>query len=342
MVFNLTNYRFPAEWEPHVATWLAWPHNPETWPGCLAEVQPVWAKMAAALSWGEQVQILIKDENILQNAKTLLASEKCQIKNIIFHKIPTNDSWMRDCGPVFMKGPQGKVLLNFEFNMWGGKYPPWDLDNDVPNQLSALLKLPKVDTGIILEGGSIEVNGQGVLLTTEQCLLNKNRNPQLNKTQIEDLLKKYLQVNDILWLPGGIEGDDTDGHIDDLARFVNETTILCVVEQDPQDENYKILQENLKILKSFKTSQGKPYEVIEIPMPKPIEYEGVGRLPASYANYYIGNSVVLAPIFKDPQDEKMISILKKFFPSREIVAIDARKMVVGLGAFHCVTQQEPF
>ncbi|MBI2335162.1 MAG: agmatine deiminase family protein [Deltaproteobacteria bacterium] len=335
-------FHMPAEWEPHKATWLAWPFNIETWPEkYLAEVQDIWWQMIQHLSLGEEVHVLANDRSLVDSTLLSLRASAKQ-SQIHFHQILTNDAWIRDYGPIFVQGPHGKTILDFGFNRWGGKYPDWQLDNQVPSQVSSLLGLPRVDGQMILEGGSIEVNGKGFLLTTEQCLLNPNRNPQLSKAAIETRLKNFFGANTIGWLPAGIAGDDTDGHIDDLARFVNASTIIAVAEEDPSDENYKILQENLRVLKSLRDVNGKPFEIVTLPMPAPIEDPFVkGRLPASYANFYIGNAVVLAPIFNDKNDERVLTTLRKFFPTREVIGINCSKVVVGLGAFHCVTQQEP-
>ena len=334
-------FHMPAEWEQHKATWLAWPFNIETWPEkYLAEVQDIWRQMIQHLSLGEEVHVLVND--LRHSGPRAWIHDAKRSHPVHFHPILTNDAWIRDYGPIFVQGPQGKTLLDFGFNRWGGKYPDWQLDNQVPSQVASLLNLPRVDGQMILEGGSIEVNGQGFLLTTEQCLLNPNRNPQFSKLEIETRLKNFFGVSTIGWLPAGIEGDDTDGHIDDLARFVNANTIVAVAEEDPSDENYKILQENLRVLKSLRDVNGKFFEIVTLPMPAPIEDPFVkGRLPASYANFYIGNAVVLAPIFGDKNDERVLSTLRKFFPTREVIGINCSKVVVGLGAFHCVTQQEP-
>lgn len=348
-------YRMPAEFEPHEATWLAWPHNPETWPGRLKFIPPIWIQMIKPLHIHETVHVCVNDAEMEAQVQAVLKRHDIG-RNVMIHQIPTNDAWARDHGPIFMKrdvgadlrvGPgQGEhigsplQILDFVFNSWGQKYGPWDLDDVVPQHVAKYLNIPCREPGIVLEGGSVDVNGKGTLLTTEQCLLNKNRNPHLKKGEIEQYLKDYLGAIHILWLGEGIVGDDTDGHIDDITRFVNPTTVVTAVEEDPADENYKPLQDNLRRLQSMKDQDGRPLQIATIPMPGPVHYEGQ-RLPASYANFYIANGVVLVPTYNHRNDERALEILKKLFPERRIVGIDCREMVWGLGAIHCVTQQQP-
>ncbi len=325
-------YRMPAEWEPHRATWLSWPHNLDTWPGKFDPVPGVFVHIVQALE--EPVHILVKDAPMEAAVRGLLTG----VPEVHIHQIPTNDCWMRDHGPTFVQGPQGQTLINWEFNSWGQKYGPWDLDNQVPHRLAALLDLPQVTPGIVLEGGSIDVNGQGLCLTTEQCLLNRNRNPQLTRFEIEAYLRNFLGVETILWLGEGIVGDDTDGHIDDLARFVGPQTIVTTLTEDPQEENYLLLQANYQRL--LRLAQDHDLTIMTLPLPTPLYYDGV-RLPASYANFYIANNVVLVPIFDDPQDQLALMTLQKCFPGRRIKGINCTDLVWGLGAIHCVTQQQP-
>jgi agmatine deiminase len=281
------------------------------------------------------------------------------MERITFYCIPTNEPWCRDHGPIFLRrderwsrlapepghtvrregAPAPLVVVDWDYNAWGNKYPPFDLDEIVPTRVAEILKLPVFYPRMILEGGSIDVNGVGVLLTTESCLLNKNRNPNLSRDEIEQCLRDYLVVQDILWLGDGVAGDDTDGHIDDLARFVSERTVVVVVEEDRQDENYKPLQENLARLRQMKIGKDK-IEIVTLPMPKKIMREGL-RLPASYANFYIANTCVLAPTFGDPADEVALSTLRECFPDRRVIGIDCRELIWGLGTFHCLTQQQP-
>lgn len=332
--------RTPAEWEPHAATWLAWPHKEESWPGKFAPIPDIWVRMIAELVEGETVRLLVNDEDMEADARNRLAAANVPTERVLFHHIPTNDTWIRDYGPMFVVRDGKLALNNWHYNAWGGKYPPWDDDDRVKERIAQRFGYPLHETGIILEGGSVDVNGCGTLLTTEACLLNPNRNPQLSKSEIEEILKDYLGVTRILWLGDGIVGDDTDGHIDDLARFVNETTVVTVLEDDPSDENYEPLQENLRRLRGMTDQDGKALNILTLPMPEPIYCDGQ-RLPASYANFYVANECVLLPVFGQPSDERAIEILRDCFPTRRIAPIDAVDLVWGLGACHCVTQQEP-
>lgn len=333
-------YRMPAEWEPHAGTWLSWPHKVDTWPGKLAAIPPVWVEMVRALSPGEHVHILVKEP---APVAALLQEAGVDRSSVTLHDVPTDDAWTRDHGPIFVtrRGRHASLaVVDWRFNSWGGKYPPWDLDDRVPERVAARLAVPLFSPGIVLEGGSIDVNGRGTLLTTESCLLNPNRNPHLGRAEIESILRDYLGVGHILWLTEGIEGDDTDGHVDDLTRFVDETTVVTVVEEDPLDENYEPLQANYRRLLEMTDQDGRPLQVLKLPMPSRLYHEDT-RLPASYANFYIGNRVVLMPIFDDPNDVVARGVLESVFPGRRVVAINAVELVWGLGAFHCVTQQQP-
>ncbi|HSE41918.1 MAG TPA: agmatine deiminase family protein, partial [Acidobacteriota bacterium] len=263
------------------------------------------------------------------------------LDRVIFHHIPTDSSWTRDFGPIFVRDADGnQVITDWIFNSWGGKYPPWNHDDVVPQHVSKIFRLPFVQPGIVLEGGSIDINGKGTLLTTEQCLLNQNRNPHLNRQQIERYLNEFLGATNVLWLKEGIIGDDTDGHIDDIARFVDANTVVCALEENESDENYEILKRNFADLKKMRDQDGNPLNVIAIPMPDPVIYEGT-RLPASYANFYITNRVVMVPIFRCGHDESAIKILRELFPTREVIGIDCVDLVWGLGTLHCSTQQQP-
>ncbi len=339
-------YKMPAEWEKHEATWLAWPHNISHWPGNFGPIPAVFAKIAVTLSEGENVYICVKDQEMEDSARAeiekLIKTEKAAspLKIKFFH-IPTDASWSRDHGPIFVRDENGKLIItDWIFNSWGGKYEPWDQDDLVPQKISKIFNIPYLEPGIVLEGGSIEVNGKGVLLTTRQCLLNKNRNPHLSQAQIEKYLGDYLGADKILWLEEGIVGDDTDGHIDDIARFVDEQTIVTVVEDKKNDENYEILQKNLRDLKEMRDVDGQPFKIVELPMPDPVIYEDQ-RLPASYANFYIGNSLVIVPTFRCSKDEVVLETLRALFPGRKVVGIDCVDLVWGLGTLHCSTQQMP-
>jgi agmatine deiminase len=343
---SLSNYRMPAEFETHEATWLSWPHNPETWPGRLKFIPPIWVQMLKPLHVHETVHICVNDQAMEDDVRAILKRHDIS-PNVILHQIPTNDAWARDHNGIFVvptstgKSQNAPLqIVDWIFNSWGKKYGPWELDDVVPQHVAKSLNIPCVQPGIVLEGGSIDVNGRGTLLTTEQCLLNKNRNPHLSRSEIEGYLKNYLGVSNVLWLGDGIVGDDTDGHVDDITRFVNPTTVVTVVEEDPNDENYKALQDNLKRLRTMKDQDGRLLDVVTIPMPGPISYDGQ-RLPASYANFYIANGVVLVPTYNHANDARAVSTLQKLFPTRRVIGIPCVEMVWGLGAIHCVTQQQP-
>ncbi|MCC5795512.1 MAG: agmatine deiminase family protein [Chromatiales bacterium] len=337
-------YRMPSEWSPHQATWLSWPHNLETWPGCLAEAERAMADAVAALATGETVRINVRDADHGYQVEKLLGG-RVPPERVRLHLFPTNDAWIRDHGAIFVTRPGNGgaplVALDFRYNAWGGKYPPWDLDDGIPARMAEALGVPFESLDVVLEGGSIEVNGAGMLLTTEQCLLNPNRNPQLDRGQIEVLLRATLGVHTIGWLGDGIVGDDTDGHVDDLTRFVSEDTVVTVVEPDPLDENHAALADNLERLRALALPDGRPLRIVELPMPEPCHGTDGRRLPASYANFYIGNRVVLMPTFACPADEEAAAILARCFPGRRVVGVDSRALVSGLGSFHCLTQQVP-
>jgi agmatine deiminase len=333
-------YRMPAEWEPHTATWLSWPrHEGISFPDSFDRVLPALRAMVEALIQSEPVCI-----NVVNGAHEAEAREVLRglpMERISFRSIPTNEPWCRDHGPVFLTRDLEPrlAIVDWDYNAWGNKYPPFDLDEVVPTRLAQILNVPLFYPRMILEGGAIDVNGAGALLTTESCLLNPNRNPNLRREEIEQRLRDFLGVREILWLGDGIAGDDTDGHIDDLARFVSERTVVAVVEDNPHDENYKPLRENLARLREIKIA-GRAIDIVTLPMPKKIVREGL-RLPASYANFYIANTCVLLPTFADSADEEALSILRDCFPNRRIIGIDCRELIWGLGTFHCLTQQQP-
>lgn len=333
-------FRMPAEWAPHQATWISWPHNLETWPGVLAAAEAAMVQAVQALAGGETVRINVLDAAHEAHVRGLLGAV-ADTPAVVFHHFPTNDAWCRDHGATFVRDAAGTLAaVDCGFNAWGGKYPPWDLDDAIPARMAAALGLQRFDGGMILEGGAIDVNGAGALLTTEQCLLNENRNPELSRADIEERLGLLLGVTQVLWLGDGIAGDDTDGHIDDITRFVAEDKVVTVVEPDRADPNHAPLAENLARLRDMRLADGRPLEIIELPMPAPVELDGA-RLPASYGNFYIGNEVVLLPAFDQPGDELAAGILARCFPGRRVVPIRANELVVGLGAFHCLTQQVP-
>ena len=330
-------YRMPAEWEAHAATWLSWPHKLASWPGKFEPIPLLYQQLVRTLAEFEPVNIAASGA-ALEQARSLVGNTR----NVTLFDIPTDDAWMRDHGPTFLVGPPGSepVLIDWEYNAWGGKYPPFENDNAVPAAIARRLGIRRYAPGIILEGGAIDSNGRGTILTTEECLLNPNRNPHLSKSDMERYLRDYLGARHVLWLGRGIKGDDTDGHIDELARFVGPRTVVAAVEQDPTDENYEPLQENLKRLKSMTDQDGRLLEVVPLPMPKPL-YHDDARLPASYANFFIANGVVIAPQFGDRADNEVIEILERAFPDRKTIGLPATDLAWGLGAFHCITQQQP-
>ena len=333
----------PAEWDRHEATWIAWPYNLETWPTQLYQVEEIYIQMIEALSSGEKVNVLVNGSSGQEVAEKRLTGANVSLENVFFYHIENFDAWMRDAGPIFVTRENELTpiaTINWIFNAWGNKYQPWPHDNEISSKIALHLKMPRFEPGIVLEGGSIDVNGFGTLLTTEQCLLNKNRNPSLSKIEIEQYLKDFLGVQKIIWLKKGIEGDDTDGHIDDIARFTKATTIICAVEEDESDPNYHPLQENYKLLRGMRDNFGRPLEIVKLPMPGPVPGPE-GRAPASYTNFYIGNEVVLIPIFGHPNDEVALKIVGGQFPNRRAVGVQCEALVYGMGAIHCVTQQEP-
>jgi agmatine deiminase len=364
-------YRMPAEWASHAATWIAWPHNPEDWPGKFQPIPWVYTEIVRHLSRVEDVHILVNDLPAERRATSILKRGGSNLARVHFHHWPTDRVWLRDSGPIFVKRLDAKryqdslAVTNWKFNAWA-KYPNWQRDNQIPHHVAKLYNLPEIEPEvqfptrkphrIVLEGGSIDTNGAGVLLTTEECLLSEvqQRNPGLGTAEqtrkhLERAFRDYLGIDQTLWLHRGCAGDDTHGHIDDIARFVSEDTILACVEPSTADENHLPLAENLDRLRSFrnlanpsarKDAKPQPFKILTLPMPSPVYFEGQ-RLPASYANFYIANSLVLVPTFNDPQDRIALNTIAACFPTREIVGIHAVDLVWGLGTLHCLTQQEP-
>ena len=333
----------PAEWERHEATWLSWPHKEESWPGAFETIPSVFTEIARELSLSELVRINVSDESMAEDVRANLKSNGAGIDRIRFHINPTNDAWARDHGPIYLvrdSGEPRRVIVDWGYNAWGNKYPPYDLDDVVPTRIAAESGEHLFEPGIVLEGGSIDVNGRGTLLTTESCLLNPNRNPELSRTEIEGYLREYLGVTNILWLGDGIAGDDTDGHIDDLTRFISADTLVTMIEEDTSDENHVPLRDNLARLQEMKDERGQSFKIVTIQMPEPIYFDGQ-RLPASYANFYIANEAVLVPIYGGRHDAKALETFGKLFPERRVCGIDCSRLVWGLGAIHCVTQQQP-
>lgn len=336
-------YYFPAEFASHRATWLSWPHKEDSWPGKIHSIYPYYARFVKELTLSEQVCINVSDESMRHFAIGCLQQAGVDLEKVKFYFHPTNDAWCRDHGPAFLVNPnatQKKIVVDWNYNAWGNKYPPYDLDDVVPTLIAKELGLPVYYPGIIMEGGSVDFNGAGTLITSESCLLNPNRNPHLNREQIEEYLYSYYGVDQILWVKDGILGDDTDGHVDDTVRFVNEDTIIVVVEEDSNDENYQLLQKNLGDLKRMRLLNGKQMNIIELPMPDEIFYEGQ-RLPASYANFYIANTTVIVPTFRGKKDQTALDIISGCFRERKVIGIDSTEIIWGLGSFHCLSQQEP-
>ena len=336
-------YRFPAEWEPHRATWLSYPHaDSYSWPGTLPAIFPFYHQFIREIAKGERVCINIRNKELLEMVRSEFIRTGQNLSKIDFFIFPTNDAWCRDHGPAFVVNPKAKsprMIVSWKYNGWGDKYPH-DLDEQIPGLVAKCLDIPVVYPGIVMEGGAVEVNGNGTLLTTTSCLLNKNRNPHLNQDQIEQYLRNYYGVELILWLGDGIDGDDTNGHIDDLTRFFREDGVVTVVEHDKTDPNHKPLKDNLKLLKTMRELHGKQLDIAELPMPPPVVFEGQ-RLPASYANFYITNQSVIVPTYRCKEDDKAMAILEQCFPGREVVGIDSVEIIWGLGSFHCLSQQEP-
>ena len=346
----------PAEWAPHAATWIAWPHNPEDWPGKFQPIPWVYAEIVRHLSRVEDVHILVNDLAAERRATSILKRSGANLARTHFHHWPTDRVWLRDSGPIFVKNAKGeRAATNWKFNAWA-KYDNWHLDDQIPHQVAKLYNLPEIkpelDLGkkkphrLVLEGGSIDVNGAGILLTTEECLLSEvqQRNPGVTREQLEQAFHDYLGIDQTIWLNRGCAGDDTHGHVDDITRFVAENTILTTVEPNTADENHLPLAENLDRLRSARNRTGKgqdkPFEIVELHMPAPVIFEGQ-RLPASYANFYIANGLVLVPTFNDPNDRHALNIIASCFPTREVVGIHAVDLVWGLGTLHCLSQQEP-
>jgi agmatine deiminase len=338
-------YRWPAEWEPHAATWLAWPHNPETWPGRLEAAVEAFAALVRELHFREEVRLLVADEAMEEGARRRLAAAGVEVgRGVDFHRIPTNDAWLRDSGPIFLLRQRGatreRALADFGFDCWGRKYEPWDLDDAVPAGVERALGLPRFEADFVLEGGSVEGNGAGTVLTTESCLLNPNRGAARTRGAMERRLGEWLGTANVLWLPAGIAGDDTDGHVDDLARFVDAGTVVAAVEEDEADANFAPLAENLRRLRSMRDQDGKPLTVVPLPMPPALEIRGL-RCPASYANFYLANGCALVPVFGVETDARALAVLREVLPDRDVVGVPCTDLVQGLGALHCLSQQEP-
>lgn len=329
--------RWPAEWEPHAATWMSWPHNRDTWPGRFEVIPERFAHIVRTIARFEPVNILAGGADVMAPAERHVG----HLSNVQLFDVKTNDAWCRDHGPMFIRDGSTSAVIDWGYNAWGGKYPPFDLDNAVPAQVASLLQRRHLAPGAILEGGAIDGDGQGTILTTASCLLNPNRNPNLARADIEQRLTEYLGASHVLWLARGeLAGDDTDGHIDQLARFCNAKTIAVAWEDDPADENHAPPKANIEQLQQMTNQDGEPFRIVKLPLPSPKFCQGQ-RLPASYCNFYIVNGAVIVPQFEDPADAQAIEILKPLFPTREIIGVPSLDLVWGLGSVHCLTQQEP-
>ncbi|MDZ7680596.1 MAG: agmatine deiminase family protein [Fodinibius sp.] len=342
------NFRMPAEWHSHAATQLHWPSNRATWPGKrLQEVETVYLNVIEVLSDFEPIHLLVENKEVADRAERLMDNRGFDTTAITIHLRAINDVWARDCGPIFVKRIEGEgeafAITDWEYNAWGGKYPPFGDDNSLPRYFASTYNIPRFEPGMVLEGGSIDTNGQGLLLTTESVLLNENRNPELSKRQIEKKLEKYLGITKIIWLKDGLAGDDTDGHIDDIARFVREDTILATVTDDPDDINYPALQENLQILKQAADQHDQKLTIETLPLPRTkipsTTVDGSEYVPASYVNFYIANGVVLVPLYDERYDQQAVDLLSSYFPDRQVVGISCADLVWGQGSIHCITQQ---
>ncbi|MFZ9472371.1 MAG: agmatine deiminase family protein [Sediminibacterium sp.] len=336
-------YSFPAEFAQHDAIWLSWPHKEESWPGKIASIYPSYCAFVKTVALTERININVGTDKMRQGAAKMLELAGVDMSKVQFYLHPTNDAWCRDHGPSFLtrNHPEHpKAIVDWNINAWGGKYPPYDLDDVIPTRIAEQLNLPIFYPEIIMEGGSVDFNGAGTVITSTCCLLNENRNPHLNQAQIEKYLGDYYGIEQVLWVSEGIVGDDTDGHIDDTVRFVNEDTVLTVVESNVLSENYDLLQKNLKELKAMRLANGKQLNIVELPMPADVIYEGQ-LLPASYANFYISNGHIIVPTYQCAQDDQAMQIIQSCFPTRSVVGIDSTDIIWGLGSFHCLSQQEP-
>lgn len=334
-------YHMPAEWEPHEQVWISWPHNTLTFP-FIEAVEEGYVRFVREVHLDEPVSILVPEDGSRERITALLETAGIDMSRVTLHPMKYADVWIRDYGPTFVvnRGEQKIAIVRWEFNAWGDKYDELLADGCIPKYMHDIIRIPIFEPGIVLEGGSIDVNGRGTVLTTSSCLLNKNRNPSLTRDDIESFLMEYLGVIKVIWLNDGLEGDDTDGHIDDIARFVGPSTVVCAYEDDPDDANYRALMENYEILSRETDQDGNPLHVIRLPMPSMVS-DSDGRYPASYTNFYVANRVVIVPTFQDPNDEQACLIIQSVFPDRTVIGIDARAMIEGYGAFHCATQQQP-
>jgi len=336
--FN-NNIVMPAEWAQHRATWLAWPHDKITFPDRVEKVEQLYALIISHLSANEIVNLLVLDNAMQARVSTLLLSHQINLDKIVFHEVDYADVWTRDYWPTAVINNKKITWIKWRYNAYGNKFPGLLKDDQVFLKFGKKFEIPMFAAEIVMEGGAIEVNGAGILLTTEECLLNPNRNLQVNKKQTEEYLKKYLGVKKIIWLKKGLINDHTDGHIDEIARFVNANTIVCAYEDDHSDPNFKILDENFRILQAATDQDGKFFNIIKLPMPK-MQYDNGERAPVSYANFYIANTVVLMPVFEHKNDLAALKIIQKLFPERKVIGVNCTDVIYGGGTIHCITQQE--
>lgn len=335
------SYRMPAEWEPHSAVWLAWPYDEITFPERVEKAEAAFVKIIAAVHKSERAELLVLDDEMMERAHGMLAQTGVDMTRINFHITDYADVWLRDTGPIFVKDGAGKtVITKWVFNSWGNKFPELLKDAAIPAKIAEWKDLPVLEPDIIIEGGAVDVDGAGMCLTTEQCLLNENRNPGKSKADIEKYLEEYLGVRKTVWLKEGLLNDHTDGHIDELARFVAPGRIVFAFEDDPDDENSGILADNYKTLTEAADIDGRPFELIRLPVPH-VRYDDGTKAPVSYTNFYISNRVVLVPTFNDENDDEALGILRDCFPGREVAGIDCSDIIYGGGAIHCMTQQQP-
>lgn len=335
-------FRMPPEWSPHAATWTSWPFDDDLWEGQLEPVREELTALVATLAGHEPVVVNVRDDEAEEDARRRLARDGVADGRVRFHRLPLNDAWFRDNGPVFVTDPAGRVaLVDWRFNAWGGKYAPWDDDDRAPLAVAETLGMRRFAAEAVMEGGSLEINARGVCLTTRSCLLSQERNPNMSEDEIEDMLASYLGVRHVVWLERGLEGDHTDGHIDTIVRFCDDRTLVCAVAEDERDPNFAPMQRNLASLRSLRDAEGRAYRIVELPLPRRRMEHGGARLPPSYANFYIANGVVAVPQYHDDNDALALERLRPLFPGRALVGLSAAALVTGGGAFHCVTQQQP-
>lgn len=335
-------FSMPPEWQPHEATWISWPFDDELWEGWLEEVRQDMAGLVSTIARFEPVWLNVTGEESETDARRRLLAAGTDLSRVSFHRVPLNDAWLRDNGPLFVRDGDGKVAMtDWIFNAWGEKYEPWDADDAAPAKVARTLGMKRFEVPVVMEGGALELNGKGVCLTTRSCLLSQHRNPEMTQDEYEQILRQQLGVMHVCWLEGGLKDDHTDGHIDTIVRFADDRTILCTVEEDEDDVNFPTLRHNLQLLENMRDHDGEPFEIVTLPTPrKKPELDGK-RLPLSYANFYIGNGFVAVPTYDDENDERALGIIAGCFPGREVVGLSASGLITGGGAFHCVTQQQP-